>query len=400
MIKEDLLHFLWKSHLIPKNGEKTTDGKSLDILSVGILNKDNGPDFLQAKIRIDNVLWVGSVEIHIKSSDWFRHNHHHDRRYNNVILHVVLEEDKPVCNPVEEEIPCLEVNKYLHPGIIKRYKDLQGASGKIPCSMYDSSGFDEEFQFMRDRLLNERLFRKTSDSDFKTKSYKEILQRLIFVAVGNKKNKDAFATLAGIVDWNLLDRWMNKPEYIEFYLKKISGLFETEEVDEIVERKVASYTTKTLVSEHWNTKAVRPLNQPRNRIVQLIELMKDRRSLILLTAVTTPQIYSERGHVFLQELKEKRGYSDFLISTIAINALIPFAYLVGLKSGDESWIDFSFTYLEDWRPEKNRIIDLYRGMGIHPKTAADTQAILELNSYYCSSKRCTLCSRGKKLMSG
>lgn len=398
MIKEDLLHFLWKSHLIPKNGEKTTDGKNLDILSVGVLNKDNGPDFLLAKIRIDNVLWIGSVEIHLKSSDWFRHNHQHDKRYNNVILHVVLEEDRSVHNMVEE-IPCLEVHKYLHPAIIKRYKELQGASVKVPCSIYDSSGFDEEFQFMRDRLVNERLFRKTSHSDFRNKSNKEILQRLIFIAFGNKKNKDAFAALAEVVNWNLLDRWSNKPEYIEFYLKKISGLFEAEEVDEIVVKKIASYATNTLVPEHWNTKAVRPLNQPKNRIMQLIELMKDRRSLLLLITATTPHSYSERVYLFLQELKDKQGYSDFLISTIAINALIPYAYLKGLNSGEDGWMDFVFTYLEDWKPEKNRIIDLYKGMGVQPKTAADTQAILELNSYYCSSKKCTLCSRGKKLMS-
>ena len=90
MIKEDLLHFMWKSHLIPKLGLKTTNGQRIDVLHSGVLNRENGPDFLLSRIRIDGFLWAGSIEMHVKASDWYSHGHQYDKRYDNVVLHVIF----------------------------------------------------------------------------------------------------------------------------------------------------------------------------------------------------------------------------------------------------------------------------------------------------------------------
>ena len=86
---EELLHYVWKHKLFPLAPLTTTDGKSVEVVDVGLHNRHAGPDFFNAKVRIDGTLWVGNVEIHDKASDWFVHGHDRDARYDNVVLHVV-----------------------------------------------------------------------------------------------------------------------------------------------------------------------------------------------------------------------------------------------------------------------------------------------------------------------
>jgi hypothetical protein len=71
----------------------------------GQVNSGAGPDFFQAHIHIDNTLWVGNVEIHLRSSDWFAHKHEQDTNYDNVILHVVWEDDLPVYDAAQQPMP-------------------------------------------------------------------------------------------------------------------------------------------------------------------------------------------------------------------------------------------------------------------------------------------------------
>ena len=95
---EQLLHYVWKHKLFPLGELKTTDGESVEVIDPGLHNHHAGPDFFNAKIIIDRTLWVGNVEIHDKSGDWYQHGHDQDHRYDNVILHVAGEIDTPVMN--------------------------------------------------------------------------------------------------------------------------------------------------------------------------------------------------------------------------------------------------------------------------------------------------------------
>ena len=107
MMTEEFLQFIWKNSLYYSSNLKTTQGQSIKVLNPGKLNSDAGPDFFNASIKIDDTLWAGNVEVHLRSSDWLVHGHQTDPAYNNVILHVVLENDKEVFLPNGLSLPSL-----------------------------------------------------------------------------------------------------------------------------------------------------------------------------------------------------------------------------------------------------------------------------------------------------
>jgi len=91
---EKLLHYIWQYQLFHKDALMAKDGTLIEVLHPGMYNRNQGPDFLNGRIRVDQTLWVGSIEIHVKSSDWMLHQHDEDPHYKNVILHVVWQNDK------------------------------------------------------------------------------------------------------------------------------------------------------------------------------------------------------------------------------------------------------------------------------------------------------------------
>ena len=93
---EQLLHYVWRHKMFPLGTLQTTDGREVEVIDAGLHNRNAGPDFFNAKVRIGGTLWVGNVEIHMKSSDWYHHGHDHDPKYNNVVLHVVSVADTEV----------------------------------------------------------------------------------------------------------------------------------------------------------------------------------------------------------------------------------------------------------------------------------------------------------------
>ena len=95
-MKEDFLHYVWQYRHYDFLNLKTTDGRDVNTVFPGYHNHDAGPDFLQAVVVIADMRWVGSVEIHCRSSDWLRHNHQYDDKYKSVILHVVYEHDMEI----------------------------------------------------------------------------------------------------------------------------------------------------------------------------------------------------------------------------------------------------------------------------------------------------------------
>ena len=112
-MKEDFLHFIWKNGFFKHEALMTTTLLPVKILKKGMLNTDAGPDFFNAQIMIDDLLWNGNVEIHKRSSDWYAHGHEKDPAYDNVILHVVWEDDMPVYNSNDSQIATLELSKYI-----------------------------------------------------------------------------------------------------------------------------------------------------------------------------------------------------------------------------------------------------------------------------------------------
>ena len=112
---EKLLHYVWRHKLYPLQPLHTTTGQTVEVIDPGLPNThDAGPDFFNAKLKIDGTLWVGNVEIHVRASDWHRHGHDRDKAYDSVILHVVDKDDAPVYRTNGELIPQLVLKQNRH----------------------------------------------------------------------------------------------------------------------------------------------------------------------------------------------------------------------------------------------------------------------------------------------
>lgn len=154
---EDFLHFIWKFRLFNQQNLVTTSGEQVEIISPGLHNSHSGADFENAKVRINHTKWVGNVEIHLKSSDWERHNHTFDKAYNNVILHVVFQHDQPMFRNDGTPIPTLVLNDHILPGIESRYKQLMGNLSWIPCESQLQNLEEIHLESWLMRVLIERL---------------------------------------------------------------------------------------------------------------------------------------------------------------------------------------------------------------------------------------------------
>ena len=163
IMKERFLHYLWRMKRFDLNHLTSTEGESIVIKNSGEYNENAGPDFLNARIYIGDTLWAGHVEIHVNASEWIRHNHQTDKAYDNVILHVVLEEDTPVKRQNGEIIPCLELRKRIPAQLLNRYQKLMHSESWIPCQHQFNSVGEIIRDLWLDRMLVDRLEQKTQD---------------------------------------------------------------------------------------------------------------------------------------------------------------------------------------------------------------------------------------------
>src|SRR5690606_31740105 len=114
------------------------------------------------RLIIDGQLWAGNVEIHIKSSDWYVHNHEVDCAYDNVILHVVYEHDTDIFRINNSPIPTLELKDLIHENVFKNYQKLLMMPHKwINCESDFAEVDDFVISNWLERLYIERLERKS-----------------------------------------------------------------------------------------------------------------------------------------------------------------------------------------------------------------------------------------------
>jgi len=398
-MKEELLHFLWWQKRLPHHQFISTDGHAIEIIHFGNYNNSSGPDFSLGKIRYKNITWIGSIEMHLRSSDWLQHGHQNDEAYNNVILHVVWKHDKEI-EINGEIVPCLELSKFVDLETVLNYEKLIHTTFEIPCFQYELKDFHQSFVWMRDRLIIERLSRKT-DTYISNKNTKNVFFELLCMAFGGKTNKEAFRTLASRVDYKLLLRWKNEPEKKTAYLLGLSNLFSNElnhtTYGSIFRRLQYQYQLQSMEKVEWKTGAVRPQNHPKKRILELAQLLTEN-DFTFLSGESNPLIYKEKSLEWIKLLKENNRLSAHLQQAILVNTLIPFAFHKGKQQNESTWIEMSIDWLYEIKAEQNHIVKKYTSRGIDAQSAADTQALLEWHHAYCSEKKCLSCTVGQKLM--
>ena len=128
---EDFLHYIWQYKLYKPN-LLTVNGKAVEVIHPGTKNTDGGPDFFNAKLKIDGTLWAGNVEIHQNEKEWYEHRHHEDSAYDNVILHVVQKNSTSTFNSKEREIPVCQIE--VSNGLQAKYQKLYFNELWIPCA--------------------------------------------------------------------------------------------------------------------------------------------------------------------------------------------------------------------------------------------------------------------------
>jgi hypothetical protein len=400
----------------------STQGEPIIINHFGQHNNHAGPDFLETQIRIGDTLWAGNVEMHVLASDWLKHQHQEDKAYDNVILHVVLEEDQPIFRNNGSRIACLELRNRIPPKIINTYQELIHNERWIPCQFQFVEVADITKNIWLDRLLVERLERKTigiaerlkqNKNDWELSFY-QILARNF----GVKVNAEPFQQLAISLPLKIIGKHRNSLFQLEALLFGQAGLLAADFVEtypnalkkeyQFLQKK---YQLEPLKKEYWKLLRLRPANFPTLRIAQFARLLA--LSKPLFSMILEVETVKEMEHIFKIELsdywethylfdketpKRKKSLGKSTIHLLAINTIIPFLFLYGQHKAISDYQDKALRLLEEIKGENNKIIRGWKQLGIEPKTAYQTQALIQLKNEYCDKKRCLECAIGNRIL--
>lgn len=421
-MKEFFLHYLWRTKRFDFQQLVTTDGQNVTLQNMGRHNKNAGPDFLDARIRIGETLWAGNVEIHVRSSEWIQHKHQNDSAYDNVILHVVYEEDKPITRKSGQVIPCIELKKRIPFGISNTYQRLSQNEHWIPCQKHFISVGSIIKNLWLDRMLVERLEQKTkdiSDGLLQNKNnWEETLYHTIARSFGLKVNAEPFALLAKVTPLHILAKHKNNLFQLEAILFGQAGLLDRNFKEDYPNKlkkeylfQKKKYKLKSLRADSWNFLRMRPANFPTIRIAQFAMLLFTTEHLFskILAAKNVKEVenmfklqlsnYWLTHYVFDKiSIKRKKSLGKSTIHLFIINTIAPFLFLYGQKRDNEFYKDKAMDLLEEIPPEKNKVIEQWKTLGLKPDSAYQTQALLQLKKAYCSQQRCLSCAIGGEIL--
>ena len=426
-MREDFLHYVWQHQYFDKTDLRTAAGEEIQVLRPGYRNADAGPDFLNARLRLGEVEWNGAVEIHLRATDWARHNHQVDPKYDQVVLHVVGQHDAEVARTNGSRIPALALQARLAPELLARYQALMGApaAAPLPCAPLLSLVPEITKTMMTERALLERVERKADDlmalhqrlgQDWEATAYHALM-----AAFGFQKNSEPLARLAQALPLAVLRRHRHNQRQLEALLFGQAGfLIENEETatDEYIRDLKQEYdflthkyglgATAMLVHE-WNYLRLRPANFPPVRLGQLVGLLHARPTLFdaLLTAgsvaaltaffqVPVPPYW--RMHFRPGRPGKVPGLGKSSTDLLITNVVVPLRVAYARHVGQLALVESSVALLSDLPAEHNQYTDVYEALGFTHRTAADSQGLLALHKSYCAPRRCLHCAIGSRLV--
>lgn len=421
-MREDFLHFVWRLRRFRLTELKTTTGQVIDIIHPGQHNHHAGPDFLEARIRIDGTLWAGNVEMHLRSSEWHAHKHQDDPNYNNVVLHVVLEEDVIIRHADGERIPCLDLRNYLPVGLAKQYLRLLNSEQWIPCQQQLYTVPEITFNLWLDRLLVERLEERTEALAERLNrnggDWEETFYQSLAWGFGLKVNADPFLMLAESLPIKTLLRHKNSLPQIEALLFGQAGLLEEDFMDDYPRQLQQEYRflkqkyqLQPMSANHWKFMRMRPANFPSVRIAQWATLLF--RTGQLFSKMLVAQNLREMENAFVVELsnywqthfrfdkaskKSTKTLGKARIHLLVINIIAPFIFLYGKKRGADIYQERALRLMEAVPAERNHILGEWKALGVNAKQASQSQALLQLKNSYCNEKRCLDCAIGCSIL--
>ena len=417
---EKLLQYIWHQQYFNKEHLQTEGYASqpVQVLAPGNFNTNQGPDFLEGRIKIGAQTWVGNIELHVKASDWDKHGHETDANYQSVVLHVVWMNDLPggVYFP-----PMVSLESRVSRLLLQQYQDWMMSPAFIPCGGRITDVKELVWTKWKERLVVERLEYKTAAVYAYLKDannhWEEVLWWKLAVNFGITVNKEVFGLMAKTLPVTMIERHKSQIHQLEALLFGQAGLLAPKftEAYPVMLKKEYLFLKKKFglkpVFAPVHFLRMRPVNFPTVRLAQLAALIHQTDHLFskLLAAgqvVELRKLFDVTANDYWHyhyRFEETTPYmpkriGSQMIDNIIINTVIPIIFAYGKYHSDELITDKVFHWLDILAAEKNRVTTRFYACGIRSVNAFDTQALHQLKTRYCDEKKCLACAVGNALL--
>jgi hypothetical protein len=418
MLNESFLHYLWKFKLL-KSSLFTIDGEEIQIISQGVQNFDEGPDFLNAKLKIGETLWAGNIEIHVLASHWKLHKHQQNDKYKSVILHVVYQND----TDLDLKIPVLEVKGKFNEELLHTYENFMKSKQWVACENQIKDIEPLKLNLWLEKLGVERLEKKTQlfveILQNNKHNWEEAYYQIIARTFGLKVNADAFLNLAKSLPLSILAKHKSSLFQLETLLFGQAGMLQSQFKDEYPQQLQNEYAylkkkfnLSSIDKKAWHFARLHPSNFPTIRIAQFAHLVFSSSHLLTksIEAKDLQQFYSlfnckssaywDTHYTFDSKPSAKRvkQFGKTMQQLLLINAVFPFMFYYAKEKGIDKLKDKSIEMLKMLPLEKNKIINKWINIGLQINDSFQSQAAIELKTNYCDKKLCLQCNLGIQLI--
>ena len=423
---EQLLQITWMFKFFPLKELRTSDGRLIEVISPGKLNKNAGPDFTEAKIRIGTQMWAGNVEIHYKSSDWYLHGHDKNRDYDNVILHVATVLDTEVMKSNGQYVPQIQLT--VPDYVREHYHELRKTETYPACYKAIPYFTSLKIHSWMASLQAERLEQKTEAIRHRVELCNGDWENAYFVTLARNYgfgiNGDVFEQWAYNIPLSAVAHHRDDLFQIEAIFMGQAGLLELDAIPECYQKDALNegyfallrgeyqylahkFSMEPIDFKLWRFLRLRPQNFPHIRLSQLANLYYQQKAGLsqLVECETIEQLrsilgsqvtpYWETHYTFGSTSdRNEKHISSGSINLLMINTAIPMLFAYGRHKKKEVLCDRAFDFLEQLKPENNHIIRMWQEVGLPVKTAGDSQALIQLKKEYCDKKDCLRCRFG------